>query len=54
MVYCRMSGFGRGSGVAIEVRPAHLWTMQGGKAVRLEVFPEREREQALEAVGLRE
>jgi ketosteroid isomerase-like protein len=54
VVFCRMSGLGRGSGAAIKARPAHLWTMRGGKAVRLEVIPERERERALQAVGLRE
>ena len=42
---------GRSSGVEIETRPAHLWTMRAGKALRMEVFPERE--QALEAAGIK-
>jgi uncharacterized protein len=45
---------GKGSGVEVGVRPAHLWTMRDGKAVRVDTFPEREREMALEAVGLSE
>jgi ketosteroid isomerase-like protein len=40
----------RGSSAAIENRIGHLWTMRDGKAVRLEIFPEREK--ALEAIGL--
>jgi ketosteroid isomerase-like protein len=39
-----------GSSAVIEIRIGHLWTMRDGKAVRLEIFPERE--EALEAAGL--
>jgi ketosteroid isomerase-like protein len=53
LVFLRMSGRGRGSGLEVEVRPAHVWTMQSGKAVRMEAFTDREREAALEAAGLR-
>ena len=45
---------GKGSGVEVAVQPAHLWTMRDGKAVRVDVFPEREREKALEIVGVSE
>ena len=45
------NGRGRSSGVEVETRPAHLWTMRAGKALRMEVFPERE--QALEAAGIK-
>jgi ketosteroid isomerase-like protein len=40
------------SSATVEVRAAHLWTMRDGKAVRCEIFPERER--ALEAAGVSE
>ena len=38
---------GRGSGVELEIRPAHIWTMRRGRAVRLEIIPESQRERAL-------
>ena len=41
-----------GSTGYVEVRAAHLWTMRGGKAIGLEIFPRREK--ALEAAGLAE
>jgi ketosteroid isomerase-like protein len=50
VVFVHTPARGKGSGVEVEFRPAHLWTMRAGKAVRLEVFPEREK--ALEAAGL--
>jgi ketosteroid isomerase-like protein len=52
VVFVRTPARGKGSGVEVEFRPAHVWTMRAGKAVRLEVFPERKK--ALEAVGLSE
>jgi ketosteroid isomerase-like protein len=52
VVFVRTPARGKGSGVEVEFRPAHVWTMRAGKAVRLEVFPERQN--ALEAVGLSE
>jgi ketosteroid isomerase-like protein len=54
VVVLRVIGRGRGSGLEVDVRPAHLWTMDGGRAVRLQAFPEREHGAALEAAGLRE
>jgi ketosteroid isomerase-like protein len=46
-------GRGRGSGAPVQAaRTAHLWTLRAGKAVRIDLFLDRER--ALEAVGLRE
>jgi ketosteroid isomerase-like protein len=47
---CVYTGRGRESGVAVEQRGAHLWTMRGGRAVRLEVFSSRER--AFRAAGI--
>jgi ketosteroid isomerase-like protein len=52
LVFLRMLGRGRGSGIDVEVRPAHVWTVQGGKAVRLEAFPERSEGAAFQAAGL--
>ena len=52
VVFVRALARGKGSGVGVELRPAHVWTMRAGKAARLEVFPERQN--ALEAVGLSE
>jgi ketosteroid isomerase-like protein len=40
----------RGSNAVVENRIGHVWTMRDGKAVRLQIFPEREK--ALEAAGL--
>jgi ketosteroid isomerase-like protein len=50
VAFIRETARGRGSGVEVEIRVGHLLTMQEGKAVRFEYFPEREK--ALEAVGL--
>jgi ketosteroid isomerase-like protein len=43
-------GTGRGSGVAIDHRLAHVWTLRDGRAVALESFTERD--EALAAAGL--
>jgi uncharacterized protein len=40
----------RGSSAVVENRIAHLWTMRDGKAVRFQIFPERQ--EALAAVDL--
>jgi uncharacterized protein len=44
------AGHGRSSGIRIENRVTHVWTIRDGKAVRFRVFLDRE--QALAAVGL--
>jgi ketosteroid isomerase-like protein len=44
-------GRGRGSGVQIEQRLAHVWTIRDGRAVAVESFVEREA--GLAAAGLR-
>jgi ketosteroid isomerase-like protein len=54
LVFLRVLGRGRESGLEVDVRPAHLWTMDSGRAVRLQAFPEREHGAALEAAGLSE
>ena len=43
---------GREGGVPVEVGYFHLWTFRGDSVIRLDMVPTRE--QALEAVGLRE
>ena len=43
VVLTRYRGIGRGSGIEVDVEGAHLWTMSGDRAVRLEVFASRAR-----------
>jgi uncharacterized protein len=47
---CHYSGRGRGSGVEVERKGAHVWTMRDGKCVRLVIFADRDK--ALASVGL--
>lgn len=47
VVLTRYLGRGLGSGVEVNVRGAHLWTMRDGRALRLEIFSSRERALAL-------
>jgi ketosteroid isomerase-like protein len=49
VVVFRFQGTGRGSGIPIDERLVHLWTIRGGKAVRMEV--KSSREEALRAAG---
>jgi len=37
------SGKGRTSGIGVEVRIAHVWTVEDGRAVRWRSYPSRER-----------
>ncbi len=50
VVLARYRGRGKGSGVEVNVKGAHVWRIHEGKAVRLEIFADRQR--ALESVGL--
>jgi ketosteroid isomerase-like protein len=52
VVFVRVCGRGKGSGVEVETRFAHLATVRAGKVVRLVVYPDRIK--ALEAAGLSE
>ena len=52
VVFVHVRGTGKGSGVEVETRPAHLATVRAGKLVRLVIYPERAA--ALEAAGLSE
>ena len=48
----RGRGTGRGSGVAVDMRVGHLWTLRAGRVVRWVVYTDPS--DALKAVGLRE
>jgi ketosteroid isomerase-like protein len=52
LVFVRVIGTGRESGVPVELRAAHECTVRDGRLVRLKVYPDREA--ALEAAGLSE
>jgi ketosteroid isomerase-like protein len=52
VVLARYRGRGKGGGVPVDTKGAHVWQMRDGKAVRLEIFADRAT--ALEAVGLSE
>jgi ketosteroid isomerase-like protein len=52
VVLARYRGRGKGSGAPVDTQGAHVWTMRNGKAVRLEIFADRQR--ALESVRLRQ
>jgi ketosteroid isomerase-like protein len=47
---CNYAGRGKGSGVRVDTKGAHLWRLRDGKVVYLEIFATRER--ALAAAGL--
>jgi uncharacterized protein len=49
VVIAKLVGLGKGSGVEVEARGAHVWTVRDGKAVRLEMYVDPAK--ALEAVG---
>jgi ketosteroid isomerase-like protein len=46
MVATRVSGRGKGSGVAIEARIFHVWTLRDGLAARLEIFSDEDQARA--------
>jgi ketosteroid isomerase-like protein len=52
LVHVLRSGIGKGSGAPVEDRAVHVWTFQGGRVIRLQVF--QEEAEALEAAGLKE
>ena len=52
LVLVRTVGRGKGSGAEVEVHVAHLWRIRDGRAIELRLHGSRE--EALEAVGLRE
>jgi ketosteroid isomerase-like protein len=50
VVFIRWHGRGKGSGVDVEAAGAHLWELRDRKAVRWDVF--RDRDEALAAAGV--
>jgi ketosteroid isomerase-like protein len=50
LAFVRVSATGRESGVAVEVKPAHQFTIRDGLLVHFKAY--RDRGQALEAAGL--
>jgi ketosteroid isomerase-like protein len=52
LVVVTFDGVGRGSGVEVNIEVFQLWTFRDGKVARGQAFFDRE--EALEAVGLRE
>jgi ketosteroid isomerase-like protein len=52
LVLVHATGRGRGSGISIDNRIAHVWTFRDDRATRLVVYEERA--DALEALGLAE
>jgi hypothetical protein len=52
LAFVQVSATGRHSGVAVEVKPAHEFTIRNGLLVRFKAY--RDRGQALEAAGLSE
>ena len=52
LLFTRVRGHGSHTGIPLDVQIAQLVTIQGGKALRVKVFPDRD--EALEAAGLSE
>jgi ketosteroid isomerase-like protein len=50
LVFLRVEGRGKGSGVPVVIHAADIWTIRDGKIASLEGFPDRA--EALEAMGL--
>ena len=50
VVFARYAGTAKASGVAVDQKGAHVWTIKDGRATRLEIFADRRR--ALEDVGI--
>jgi uncharacterized protein len=42
LVLLHMIGQGKGSGIPVEARYAHLWTMREGRGVRIDTYTDRE------------
>jgi ketosteroid isomerase-like protein len=52
VMFLKLSGRGKGSGVPVTLEAAGVWTVKDGKAIRLVGYLDRR--EALEAVGLSE
>jgi ketosteroid isomerase-like protein len=51
MALIHWSGRGKGSGVPLEARGAHVWTFREGRVVRIEVYRDRDEARAAFEVG---
>jgi ketosteroid isomerase-like protein len=49
LIVLRSRSRGKGSGIAVEAQYAHLWTMEGGRGVRVDAYFDRE--EALRALA---
>lgn len=45
-VFLRMAAKGKGSGIEVKARYAHLWTMRGGMGVRVDAYADCDRARA--------
>lgn len=54
VAYVRVIGTGRNSGLEVSLWSAYVWTVENGKSVRVQVFPEGQKAAALKAAGLSE
>ena len=52
VVPMRLTGKARNTGLPLDYRAIHVWTLRNGKAIRLRLYESRDK--ALEAAGLRE
>jgi ketosteroid isomerase-like protein len=48
LILLHMVGQGKGSGIRVEARYAHVWTMRNGRGVRVDAY--HDRESAMEAL----
>ena len=48
LVLLHMVGQGKGSGIRVEARYAHLWAMRDGRGIRIDTY--RDRDEALKAL----
>ena len=48
LILLHMVGQGKGSGIRVEARYAHVWTMRNGRGVRVDAY--NDRESAMEAL----
>jgi ketosteroid isomerase-like protein len=54
LILLRSRSHGKGSGISVEGRYAHLWTMQDGRGVRVDAYLDRDEAlQALKATATR-
>ena len=50
VAFLRVGGTGRGSGITVDRKVAHVWTIRDGKGIRVDVYTDRT--EALEVAGI--